>query len=441
MVMKAYSLYKDSCVEWIGEIPNHWDIIKFSYLGRLKSGNGFSENIQGQEIGDFPFYKVSDTNNTGNEIFLNKSNNYVSIQNYTDNKWYLFSKNSIVFPKIGMVLLMNKRRILSNDSFIDNNMMGLKPNDKLFYKFGYYLLTQIDFKDYCSDGTVPSIGESQIGSIKVVIPPKETQIQIGKYLDNKTKKINELMEKTEKKIGLLKEKRVAIINHCVTKGLNPNVEMKDSGVEWIGDIPKHWKVLNGSYIGLYSKGKCIKKDEVVEVGNPCVRYGEIYTEYDLKIDSTVSYISNEKIINSVFVKKGTLLLTGSGETKEEIGKCIVYLGNEILWVGGDIIVIKPKEQMNSLFLSYLINSECIRVQREMAGKGDIIVHIYSKNFKEMKYSIPSLLEQTQIVKYLDKKTKEIDNLIEKEKEKIKFLKEYKQSLISEVVTGKIDVRR
>jgi len=133
------------------------------------------------------------------------------------------------------------------------------------------------------------------------------------------------------------------------------------------------------------------------------------------------------------------LLTGSGETKEEIGKCVVYTGSDTIWIGGDIIILKPNNNVNSVFLSYLINSECIRVQREMNGKGEIIVHIYSKNFKEMRYPIPPLNEQKQIVDYLDKKTNLIDSTISIEEKRIETLKEYRQSLISEVVTGKIKV--
>ena len=111
-----------------------------------------------------------------------------------------------------------------------------------------------------------------------------------------------------------------------------------------------------------------------------------------------------------------------------------------MWIGGDIIIIKPKRDVYSVFLSYLINSECIRVQREMSGKGEIIVHIYSKNFKEMRYPIPPVQEQQQIVNHLNKETQKIDTLIKKENQRIDLLKEYRQSLISEVVTGKVDIR-
>jgi type I restriction enzyme S subunit len=156
----------------------------------------------------------------------------------------------------------------------------------------------------------------------------------------------------------------------------------------------------------------------------------------LKLNETRSFISSKTSEESVHYGRGTLFLTGSGEKSEEIGKCVVYLGDNQIWVGGDIIVLEPYQKFNPLFLSYLINSECIRIQREISSKGEIIVHIYSKNFREMKYPIPPLSEQHQIVSYLDEHTQLIDKTISVEQRRIDTLKEYRQSLISEVVTGK-----
>ena len=134
--MKRYDSYKDSGVEWIGEIPSHWEILKFGYLGKLKSGSGFPEKLQGREFGgDFPFFKVSDTNNEGNGIEMSVSNNYVTKEEFETNNWTLFSENTIVFPKIGMGLLLNKRRILNQPSIIDNNMMGFTPNKRIDHKY------------------------------------------------------------------------------------------------------------------------------------------------------------------------------------------------------------------------------------------------------------------------------------------------------------------
>jgi type I restriction enzyme S subunit len=270
-----------------------------------------------------------------------------------------------------------------------------------------------------------------------VLPPISEQQKIVTFLDSKTSQIDELIQKKIRKIELLKEYRTALINQIVTKGLYPNVKMKDSGVEWIGEIPFGWELRKGSTLGKYSKGSGIKKDEVKEQGFPCIRYGEIYSKYNHRVNGVTTYVENG--VTDVKVGKGALFMTGSGETLEEIGKCVVYLGEEDLYVGGDIIILKPNSFFDPEFLSYQINSECIRIQRELHGRGGIIVHIYPKNFKEMWFSTPTLSEQRQIVSYLDEQTEKIESSIQLEKKKIKLLKEYRQSLISEVVTGKMKV--
>jgi len=435
--MKSYSSYKDSGVKWIGEIPSHWDVCKMKHCGGLICGGTPSTNRDDYWGGDIPWIQSGKVH--FKKITIDDVDKFITELGFRESSTKMVRKDSPVIAITGATC--SNVGFLTFDSTVNQSIIGIQVNEvNTSYYIYYYMISQKNQILYHqSGGAQGGVTKGDVENLNIPKISYSEQTQIVSFLDSKTQKIDELIEKTEQKIKLLKEKRTSLINHCVTKGLNPNVEMKDSGVEWIGEIPKGWKVLNGSYIGLYSKGKGIKKDEVVEVGNPCVRYGEIYTKYELKIDSTFSFISDETTTNSVSVKTGTLLLTGSGETKEEIGKCIVYLGNEILWVGGDIIVLKPSEQIDSLFLSYLINSECIRVQREMSGKGEIVVHIYSKNFKEMKYPIPPFSEQTQIVEYLDKQTQKIDSTIEKETQRIELLKEYRQSLISEVVTGKIDV--
>jgi type I restriction enzyme S subunit len=135
------------------------------------------------------------------------------------------------------------------------------------------------------------------------------------------------------------------------------------------------------------------------------------------------------------------LFTGSGETIEDIGKTVVYFGEQEVYVGGDIIVLKLNTGFDPLFLSYLLNCNYVVYQKSISGKGEIIVHIYSKQLRDIITYVPPLPEQTQIVQYLDKKTNEIDTTISLENKKIELLKKYRQSLISEVVTGKIDVRK
>jgi len=436
-VSKPYLSYKDSGVDWIGKIPKEWKIKKIKYFYSIIGGNGFNESLQGQNSGDYPFCKVSDINHPG--AFIESAKNFVSQEDVISNKYNIIPIGSLIFAKIGEALKKNHRKINKVKCIIDNNTQALIPNKEIDNIFSYYLFMCIDMNWFNKDGTIPCINNQKLLDFFIPDIPMDKQKKIVKYLDYKTSLIDKLIEKTKKKIELLKEKRTSLINHSVTKGLNPDVEMKDSGIDFIGEVPQHWKIQKGSTIGQYSKGKGIGKDEVKENGLPCIRYGEIYTIYNRIVYSTRSFISEDENNNRVKVSKGAVLLTGSGETFEDIGKSIVYMGEEA-YVGGDIIIIKLKKDIQPLFFSYLINSESIRNQKAMLGRGDIIVHIYPKNLREMSFCIPPISEQIQITNFLDEYTQKIDTIIEKENRRINLLKEYRKSLISEVVTGKIDVQ-
>ena len=432
--MKRYDSYKDSGVEWIGDIPINWTFVKLGYLGSLKSGNGFSETLQGRDVGgDYPFFKVSDTNNFGNEELMTSSNNYVTEEEYSNNKWNLFDKNTIVFPKIGMVLLMNKRRILGQPSFIDNNMMGFTPNKKIHYQFSYYLFKMIDFKDYCSDGTIPSIGGSQISPIKIPLPPLSEQQQIVSFLDSKTSLIDSLIEKTQQKIELLKEKRTSLINEVVTKGLNPNVEMKDSGVEWIGEIPKGWRIGKLYQYSEMSNGSTPSRDkpEYWENGTiPWMSSGEINKKKIRDIDGRITQEGFENSSTKI-LPIGTVMmgLNGQGKTKGTVGILeIETTCNQSLC--GMIF----KDDMYPMFSYYFLDSQYYHI-RGLVGEGQregISVSFLGR----YPLVVPPISEQQQIVEYLDEQTQLIDITTSIEEKRIELLKEYRQSLISEVVTGK-----
>lgn len=213
---------------------------------------------------------------------------------------------------------------------------------------------------------------------------------------------------------------------------------KSTGIEWIGKIPSHWEIKRVSNFGVFSKGNGIKKDEVKIEGFPCIRYGEIYTKYDRIVYNTISFIDEETSTKSVKINKGDILFTGSGETLEDIGKSILYYGEKEIFAGGDIIILKLNDGLNPLFVSYLLNTDFVQYQKSLSGRGEIIVHIYSKNIKEIKVPLPPIHEQQQIVEFLDEKTELIDKLISTKEHKITLLKQQKNSLINQVITKGLD---
>ena len=207
---------KPSGIEWIGEIPKHWVAKKLRYFCSMKSGNGFSHDLQGRTGLEIPFFKVSDTNTPENKVEMFYAQNTVSSQDVSDFKFIFHKPNSIVFPKVGAALLLNKRNVLAQKSCIDNNMMSLYSNQSN-HKFLYYAMLNVDFKrHYREGGAVPSINESEVGNIAIAYPSLSEQCQIANFLDRKTEQIDELITAEQRKIELLKEYRQSLISEAVT---------------------------------------------------------------------------------------------------------------------------------------------------------------------------------------------------------------------------------
>lgn len=199
----------------------------------------------------------------------------------------------------------------------------------------------------------------------------------------------------------------------------------------IGTIPTDWNVKELGEIGVFSKGRGISKGDVTPNGLPCVRYGELYTHYNDYIRSFVSFISPETAKNSRRLRRGDLLFTGSGETAEDIGKCVAFLGDEEAYAGGDIIILSPVAQ-NSMFLGYLLNHSSVVKQKAAMSQGEVIVHIQARNLAQVKIGLPQQDEQIVIANVLS----DIDGLLEGLGELIAKKKNIKQGAMQELLTSR-----
>jgi type I restriction enzyme S subunit len=261
-------------------------------------------------------------------------------------------------------------------------------------------------------------------------------------LDEKTELIGKLISTKERKIILLKEQRTSLINQVVTKGLNPNVKMKDSGVEWIGEIPEGWKIgklKHNSELNISSVDKHIFEDEIrVLVCNYTdVYYNEfISNNLELRIGSCTP-----EEFNRFLLEKGDVIITKDSESANDIGvPSIVVDDIENVVCGYHLSIIKSNN--NKLFGGYLFRQlQTTRVRRyfEINSNGITRFGLGKSTVLELPLILPPVQEQVEIIKYIDSKTKEIDDLVQLEQKKIDILKEYRQSLILEVVTGKIKV--
>ena len=283
-----------------------------------------------------------------------------------------------------------------------------------------------------------ALGTSTFKNIPVWLPPIEEQKVIANFLDQKTAQIDQTIADKEKLLVLYKEEKRAVIDHAVTKGIDPNVPLKESGVEWLEQIPEHWEVKKLNFLGQFFKGKGIPKKDLTETGVCAILYGDIYTRYQYFTKESQRFTSQEVVNQSFLLNYGDLLMTGSGETKEEIGKTIVFLGDKKTYVGGDVIVFRPKN-INPIFLSYVLNHSEIDFLRAKLSKGEIVVHIYSSILKNIKVPLASLEEQQLLVEHIEHKMREIHKKEMDTQKEINLLKEYKEALIFGAVTGKIDL--
>lgn len=206
---------KDSGIEWLGEVPEHWTVLKFKNIGSFQGGAGFPDDEQGLEDEEIPFYKVSDMNLPSNETYMCQHNNSVSRETALKLRASILRKNTIVFAKVGAALLLNRRRIITKDSCIDNNMMGFSTTH-CDVMWCYFFLFQLDLGKLVNPGAVPSVNESQMSNIPVCVPPTQEQKQIGDYLVTETTKINKMIDKVNASIIQLSEYRASLIHHAVT---------------------------------------------------------------------------------------------------------------------------------------------------------------------------------------------------------------------------------
>ena len=429
--MKRYESYKDSGVKWLGEIPGHWEVLPLKYIFKLQ------KKLVGRNSNK---YKLLSLTLQGIKVR--------DLENPTGKFPSSFDSYQIVEP--GDFIFCNfdneeTPRAVGQSRFKGMitgayDVFGVNNNNMDSNYLLYYCLYIDDAKRFkpLYKGLRKTIPFDSFMSYKIAIPPKAEQTAIANYLDSVTSKIDEAISQQQKMIDLLNERKQIIIQNAVTKGLDPNAKMKDSGVEWIGEIPENWEVRRLNSIGRFSKGGNISRDQLTEDGKcEAILYGDIYTKYYIKASIIRNHITEKTAMNSVRIKSGDILMTGSGETKEDIGKTIMF-DSQIAYIGGDVILFR-QNKMDSLFLSYALNSMYAKVYRYKESKGEIVVHIYSNALKSMKIAAPPMNEQSSIVKYLNRHFLQIDESITSCNKMISLLQERKQIIINDVVTGKVKV--
>lgn len=423
---------KDSGIDWIGKIPDEWTTRQIRYLFEIRDERNYKPLSEVNLISvytDKGVLQHSDIEQTTG----NKAQN-------ADGYKHVY-KNDLV---VNIILCWMGALGISDFDGVTSpayDVYSPKNLDLIFPKYYHYLFRtpQFNGKCYTEGRGIMQMRwrtySSEFKSIKIPLPPLSEQTKIANFLDKKCAQIDSIIEESKKSIEEYKSWKQSMIFEAVT-GKNLSCKKKDSGIEWLGEIPEEWEVQRfKSIIDSFEKGNGITKEEVFSDGDTfCVRYGEIYSKYDNSFENCFSKTFKDKIPVKKYFSNGGLLFVGTGELVEEIGKCVAYLGNEQCLAGGDIIIAKHKQ--NAKFLSYAMNSHYVQAQKSCNKAKLKVVHISATEIGNVLLALPPLSEQESIANFLDKKCTQIDSLISEKQSLIKDLAEYKKSLIFEAVTGK-----
>ena len=432
---RHYPEYKESGVEWIGEIPKGWEVLKVKHVGYSNPSktNPKTACLKDTLVVFLPMERVHTDGTIDQELRLPYSQ--------LKNGYTYFEENDVLIAKVtpcfenGKIVLI--KDLATPVGFGSTEFIVIRPKtQKVFPRFLFYLLYNESLRSIGKHFMASAVGLKRVPTefvenFQIPIPTKQEQVQIVKFLDRKTEQIDELIRLKERRIELLQAQRTALINQAVTKGLDPNVEMKPSGVEWIAEIPGHWEVINTKYLFRLVTEPAPKNNDYELLS--------IYTNIGVKPRKELEARGNRATTTDGYwlVKKGDFIVNKLLAWMGAIG-----LSNYEGVTSPAYDILRKSRPLNERFYEYVFRCGLYFTEFKKRSRGimEVRLRLYFDQFGQIPLVFPPVDEQDKIVNSLDCKTEQIDELIAAELRKIELLKEYRQSLISEAVTGKIDVR-
>jgi len=443
MSRRAYPEYRPSGVEWLGDIPDNWQVVRLKHNSYIKGRIGW-QNLRAEEFTDEGPYLVTGMHFRAGTV------DWDSCYHITEERYLMAPE---IFVKSGDVLI-TKDGSIGKVAYIDtppgptslnSHLLLIRPQKALDYRsrYLYYLLASEIFQRYarmeCSGTTFDGISQEAVSNFHMTIPVPDEQSAIVAFLDRETARIDALIEKKQRQIELLQEKRAALISHAVTKGLNPDAPMKDTGIEWLGKIPEHWDVLRIKHVARMESGHTPDR-KVEEYWTNCfipwvsLNDTSYLIDHDY-IDDTTYHVNELGLANSsarllpekavVFTRDATIGLSAIMTRPMAVSQHI------IAWLCGPRIT--PEYLLRVL---YSMTKELDRLTM-----GATIKTLGMPNVLELVTPLPPLEEQKRIVEAIERAVPKIDTLSAKVRGSIEKLHEYRTALISAAVTGKIDVRK
>jgi type I restriction enzyme S subunit len=414
--------YQDTFCDWVGEIPKDWNMTRGRFL--FKSKKEINRELQCKNLLSLTLNGV-----------LNKdyqSSEGLRPENY--NTYQIFQKDDLVFKMIDLENIRTSRVGLVHEEgimspvYIRHEPIKEKINPKFAYWF-YYDLYKKEIYNSIGSGVRSSLSSSDLLEIELPVPPIIEQKLISRYLNKKTSQIDLLVEKIKKKIELLKEQRNSLINHYVTKGLDQNVEMKDSGVEWIGEMPKHWEVT--PMFCLFSENKVKNKDGRLDVLT--LSYGKIKYRDLSKLEGLLP----ESFDGYQVMESQSIIIRSTDLQNDHKSLRVGHVGINGV-ITSAYLGLNPIKNMDTKFYYYSIHLADLKKVLYGLG-GGLRQSLRFDDFKRFPILNPPQKEREEISGKLDNIDRKVNNLVSKLEKRVGLLNEYRQSIISSVVTGKVRV--
>jgi|LSQX01.1.fsa_nt_gb type I restriction enzyme S subunit len=442
---QAYPEYKDSGVEWLGEIPSNWEAVPLKFMCKNFVKDGPHETPEFIDSG-IPFLSV-DGIQDGKLVF--EGCRFISL---ADHEYYSLKCK----PAKGDVLL-GKAASVGKVAYVDTDvefnvwspLAVITPKTPVFGRYIYYCLQSVELQAQCevysNANTQKNLGMNTIDNLDFPYPTSIEALKITKFLDHETAKIELLIKKQQQLVEFLKEKRQALISSAVTKGLELNVQMKNTNINWLGKLPEHWRVNKLRNLFTLGTGLSITRANLTDEGVPCVSYGEVHSIYGFELDPEKDSLQcvDEKYLQTApraLLNKGDFIFADTSEDLKGSGNFTHLVSDGKVFAGYHTIIVRPLDNAVSRFYAYLFESDVFRSQIQLAVKGVKVYSITQAILKNATVWLPPKEEKLEIANYLDEQTAKIDTLIQKAESAITLMQERRTALISAAVTGKIDVR-
>jgi len=436
--MKTYAKYKDSGIEWIGEIPEHWTSVSLKWISKIYSGGTPSKNKpEYWSEGTIPWLN-SGTVNQGD---ITEASEYITEEALSNSSAKWIPEKAILIALAGQGKTKGMVAQTQFKATCNQSLGIIVPNLPELNRFLLYWLRKNyqNIRNLGGGDKRDGINLEMIGSIPIPLPTKTEQKAIANYLDRKTEDLDHLIAEKRQLVKLYQEEKTAIINQAVTKGINPNAVLKDSGIEWLGDIPEHWKTNRLKHIGDFINGYSFKSTDFKSSG---VRVLKISNIQNMKIDW-----SDESFIDEEFYESKSNFRVLQNDLVFALTRPIISTGIKVALMDSDEKILlnqrnsifRPKQDIIKWIYFILLSSKFIQEFDKRIDKTGQQPNISSNDIGEISIPIPKESEVFKIVEFIESESQRIDAKIKKAKKYIQILTEYRTALISEVVTGKIKV--